>query len=188
MDLLSSNFFLPIVAVFTLTTVLWYRWALHCLLRGVFHLDKSSFLLFFKMIILARSRAKETNGTKVWCMAWLKTNSRPEGTKHHEIIFLSTRCFLLMQFSIDQPIKCERSEHSFSAEKFKKKLIFQNIIFQAVSKFEFSRQNKTFGIPSYNSQTDLSDDIVCSGFEDARYQILFNINMSFIQGWILYIK
>ena len=137
MDLLSSNFFLPIVAVFTLTTVLWYRWALHCLLRGVFHLDKSSLLLlFFKMIILARSRAKETNGTKVWCMAWLKTNSRPEGTKHHEIIFLSTRCFLLMQFSIDQPIKCEHSEHWFSAENSKK--VNSSKLFN----FEFSRQNK----------------------------------------------
>ena len=71
----------------------------------------------FKMIILARSRAKETNGTKVWCMAWLKTNSRPEGTKHHEIIFLSTRCFLLMQFSRDQPIKIKRSNNSFLTEK-----------------------------------------------------------------------
>ena len=72
----------------------------------------------FKMIILARSRAKETNGTKVWCMAWLKTNSRPEGTKHHEIIFLSTRCFLLMQFSRDQPIKIERSKNCFLAQKW----------------------------------------------------------------------
>ena len=58
-----------------------------------------------------------------------------------------------MQFSIDQPIKCERSEHSFSAEKFKKKLIFQNIIFQAVSKFEFSRQNENFKIPNSSFET-----------------------------------
>ena len=128
MDLLSSNFFYPLSRF-----LLWPQCcgiAEHCIVfLGEFFTWTKVLLLFFKMIILARSRAKETNGTKVWCMAWLKTNSRPEGTKHHEIIFLSTRCFLLMQFSIDQPIKCEHSEHRFSAGKFKIK-VFQNIIFK----------------------------------------------------------
>ena len=89
--------FLPIVAVFALTTALWYQ---HCLLFFFFFTSSEKMIIFSE-----RERAKETNGTKVWCMAWLKTNSRPQGVKRGEIIFLSTRCFLLMQFSKDQLIQ-----------------------------------------------------------------------------------